>query len=469
MLLRALLLFESSSTRRRLRQLLSARDVHLSEADPGPVTWQSLARESYDVILTSESDLPDPAAEYIAGLRAQPGHAEVIVLADEEDPEARAGWLAAGAMEVVSRFLPDTTLGKALGALLRRRQEAMLSEVSAAQAQLTSRLGDFVTRSVPMEQLVELARRVAPADTSLLLLGETGVGKEWLARAIHAESPRTGGPFVAVNCAALPEGLLESELFGHVEGAFTGALRARRGYFELAHGGTLFLDEIVDMPLALQSKLLRALQERVIQPLGAEETVAVDVRIIAASNRDLEAAVQEGEFRTDVFYRLGVVTLTVPPLRERREDIPVLVETYLERFAVQLGRRVDRVTPEAMRLLVEYEWPGNVRELINVMERGVLLCRATQLDVSDLPRAIIGAGATDPLGGSLPDLAELWERPLLEARAELTEAFEREYLRRVLESSAGQIGEAAGRAGLDPRTLYNKMRRYGLKKEAFRS
>ncbi|MGH7541166.1 MAG: sigma-54 interaction domain-containing protein [Gemmatimonadota bacterium] len=470
MLLRVLLLLESKALRRRLRRFLGTRDLHVSVAEPGPSTWGRLARESYDLILTSATDLPDPPADYIAVLRAPPGHAEILVIVDEDDGEERAGWLAAGALEVVSRCLPDETLGRTLGALIGRRRETLLSEVGAAQSQLVSRLGDFVTHSVAMEQLMELARRVASADTSLLVTGETGVGKEWLARAIHAEGPRAGGPFVAVNCAALPEGLLESELFGHVEGAFTGAIRARRGYFELAHGGTLFLDEVGEIPLALQAKLLRALQERTIQPIGGEESFEVDVRIIAASNRDLEVAVQEGSFRSDLYYRLGVVTLTVPPLRERRDDIPVLVDTYLQRFSIQLGRPVDGLSLDAMQALIEYDWPGNVRELINVMERGVLLCRGHRLGVADLPDGLHAQRASNGAGpGPLRDPEAWMGRPLHEARAELVEVFEREYLARTLERCEGRVGDAADRAGIDPRTLYNKMRQYGLEKERFRN
>ena len=461
-----MLVLESRSLRNRVRRLVPSTDVHATIGSPNPETWSRVVRDGQDVIITSPDDLPSPPNEYLGVLGSQAGHPDVVLLADEDDAESRADWLTFGAAGVVSRFLSDAALGRAIGALIQRRREFVVSQMTAAQSRLESHFGDFVSQSVAMIELLDLARRVAPADTSLLVLGETGVGKEWLARAIHGESPRSPGPFVAVNCAALPEGLLESELFGHVEGAFTGAVRTRRGYFELAHGGTLFLDEIVDMPLTVQAKLLRAIQERSVQPLGAEESIAVDVRIMGATNRDLLEAVETGEFRSDLFYRLGVVSLRVPSLRERREDIPVLAETYLERFAVQLGRPVERIEDEALRALIEYDWPGNVRELINVLERGVLLARGASLDVADLPRSLTGRGGS--VSGALARPDDLWDLPLADARDELMSSFERAYLERLLRDTDGRVGETADRAGIDARTLYNKMRRYELEKESYR-
>jgi len=465
-LIRVMLVLESRSLGKRVRRLLPAADVHVTVGSPSPEIWSRVVRDGQDVIITSPDDLPNPPDEYLRVLGSQSGHPDVVLLAEEDDAEARADWLAFGAAGMVSRFLSDAALGRALGALILRRREVVVGQMTAAQSRLESHFGDFVSQSVAMIELLDLARRVAPADTSLLVLGETGVGKEWLARAIHGESPRAPGPFVAVNCAALPEGLLESELFGHVEGAFTGAIRTRRGYFELAHGGTLFLDEIADMPLTVQAKLLRAIQERSVQPLGAEESIPVDVRIMGATNRDLLEAVEIGDFRSDLFYRLGVVSLRVPSLRERREDIPVLAETYLERFAVQLGRPVERIDEETMRALIEYDWPGNVRELINVLERGVLLARGESLHVADLPRPLTGRGGGGAGALARPD--ELWDLPLADAREELLGSFERAYLDRLLRDTDGRVGETAERAGIDARTLYNKMRRYELWKEAYR-
>ncbi|HSG80840.1 MAG TPA: sigma-54 dependent transcriptional regulator, partial [Gemmatimonadota bacterium] len=436
--------------------------------------WARVGGESCDLVIATGGALSSPAVEVIDALRGLPDRPELILLAEVEEPESRAALLAAGVMAVVYLGLPEEKLQETLSALVSRRQEVLRRGVRAQQTEMRYRLSDFVSNSAAMQDLLSLAARVAAADTSLLILGETGVGKEWLARAIHTESPRSAAPFIAVNCAALPEGLLESELFGHEKGAFTGALQARRGQFELAHGGTLFLDEIGEMSPPLQAKLLRALQERKIRRVGGEEQVAVDVRIIAASNRDMEAAIESGLVRKDLYFRLGVVTLTLPPLRERREDVADLVDSYITRFRVQVRRPVKGITAEALQALERYSWPGNVRELVNVMERAVLLSKGTELTLEDLPENVVASLAREPAvppaelpAGTLPS-DEWLAKPLDAARVELVERFERAYLSRVLESTSGRIGEAARRAGIDPRTLYNKMKRYEMSKDDFK-
>ncbi|NIN71791.1 MAG: AAA domain-containing protein [Gemmatimonadetes bacterium] len=476
MLVRVLLLVESAALRRRLTRLLRSTDVLVSPVLQPDEFWAQMGRESCDLVLATRAALPQVLPEAVSTLHGLPERPELIVVVDREDPEDRASLLAAGVMAVIYHGLPDATVREALGALVGRRRETLRRGVRAQQAETRSRLSDFVSNSLVMQRLLALASRVAEADTSLLIVGETGVGKEWLARAIHTESRRSEAPFVAVNCAALPEGLLESELFGHEKGSFTGALRSRRGYFELAHGGTLFLDEIAEMAPPLQAKLLRGLQERKIQRVGSEELIAVDVRIIAASNRDLEAVIEAGELRRDLYYRLGVVTLTLPPLRERREDIADLVNNYVKQFRVQLGRPVAGISPEALEALEHYVWPGNVRELVNVIERAVLLCKSTELTVDDLPESVVAStGWTQTPQAtarrSMKWLAgdELLSKPLGVARGELVTSFERAYLIRALRSTGGRVGEAARRAGIDPRTLYNKMKLYGLQKEEYKS
>jgi transcriptional regulator with GAF, ATPase, and Fis domain len=281
---------------------------------------------------------------------------------------------------------------------------------------------------------------------------------------------------VAVNCSAFPETLLESEIFGHAKGAFTGAARARRGHFELAHRGTIFLDEIAELPLHLQVKLLRVLEERRIQPLGSERPIAVDVRVIAATNRDLEIEVREKRFRADLFYRLNVVSLTLPPLRERSEDVPELVESYLNLYRARLRSDVIGVDSDALAALAGYDWPGNVRELINAIERAVLMTGGPRISLVDLPDSIRrfapGPQAPDGDGGLVvfgTQGDESWsDRPWREVRRQVLEEAERRYLAEVLALSAGRIGEAARRAGMAPRSLFEKMRRYGLRKEDFR-
>jgi len=326
-----------------------------------------------------------------------------------------------------------------------------------------------------MQIFLDLARRVVRAETTLLILGETGVGKERLARAIHEEGPRSRGRFMAVNCGALPESLLESELFGHEEGAFTGATRSRKGYFELAHRGTIFLDEVAEMPLHLQVKLLRVLDQRRIRRVGGEKAIDVNVRVMAATNRNLEAEVAAQRFRADLYYRLAVVSLEIPPLRERREDVSRLVASYLDHFRTQTGRSVADFDERSTQAMVSYEWPGNVRELANTVERAVLLATGEHLTVKDLParisRVVSGSPASSPASGwALDPLpGELLERSLADARRTVVADFESRYLTALLKATGGRIGETAKLAGINQRSLYDLMKKHGLTKDDFKS
>jgi transcriptional regulator with PAS, ATPase and Fis domain len=302
-------------------------------------------------------------------------------------------------------------------------------------------------------------------------LGETGVGKEHLAKIIHYEgSPRAQGPFVAVNCGALPENLLESELFGHEKGAFTGAIRSRRGAFEMAHGGTIFLDEIGELPPHMQVKLLRVLQEYEVSPVGSEKSMWVDVRVIAATNRDIEQSIEEGTFRQDLYYRLSVFTLSVPPLRERQEDISHLAKRYLADLAGKLNKEVNGITEDALQALMQYTWPGNVRELINVIERAVILCQGDTITSRDLPENICAPTPDRGLPESLARIitSEWQNKTLPQIRENLLEMVERSYFQLVLTETRGRVGAAAERAGIHPRGFFNKMRKYGLRKEDFK-
>jgi DNA-binding NtrC family response regulator len=300
------------------------------------------------------------------------------------------------------------------------------------------------------------------------------VGKERLARAVHAASRRADGPFISVNCGAIPENLLESHLFGHEKGSFTGAARAQRGCFELAHGGTLFLDEICEMPFHLQVKLLHVLQDFEVRPIGSEKAIAVNVRVVAATNRDIEKEVEEQRFRRDLYYRLSVVSVTVPPLRERREDIPTLAESFVEDLSARVGRKVRRISEQAMRSLCDYAWPGNVRELVNVLERAVLLCDGNEIAPRDLPEDVRAGGATRPAGEDaarepLAAMADAWlDKPLRDGREAAAGEFEKAYLARLLSRTQGRIAETAQRAGIEPRSLFTKMKRHGLRKEDFK-
>ncbi len=317
-------------------------------------------------------------------------------------------------------------------------------------------LGGMIARSAPMVRIARLVEHLQHSDATILLTGESGTGKEVVARAIHAHSAHRDGPFVAVNCGALPADLLESELFGHVRGAFTGAVRDRVGRFELAAGGTLFLDEVGDLPLNLQVKLLRVLQERTFERVGQSETSRTDARIIAATNADLRRAVTAGTFRDDLYYRLRVVPIELPPLRQRREDVEPLAEHLLTRVGARTGRAV-RFSPDALHVLLEYPWPGNVRELENALEFAVAVCEGQTIQPEDLPSEIRNAGpaATEPRP------ATAHSRPAPSSRPD---DGEREKLRQTLERHHWKRDDAARDLGVSRTTLWRKMRELGLER-----
>jgi two-component system response regulator HydG len=300
-----------------------------------------------------------------------------------------------------------------------------------------------------MQSLFESIRKIAPTNSSVLILGESGTGKELVARAIHRQSPRAGGPFIRVNCSALAETLLESELFGHERGAFTGAVRERRGRFELAHGGTLFLDEIADVPASVQVKLLRVLQEKEIERVGGERTIRVDVRVLSATNRDLPAEVARGAFREDLYYRLHIVPLRVPPLRERPGDIELLVRHFLRTISKETGKHVTGITDEALRQLAAYPWPGNVRELENAVERAIVLCDGETLGAGEFPIEAPGPSPAAPAAsnGSL-------DRVLADT--------EKRLIQEALERAGGVKTRTAELLGIKTSALYYKLEKYGL-------
>ena len=394
----------------------------------------------------------------------------MLVLGEEQGAREEAQLVAAGASAVLDSTEPETELREQLVEFVEAEAAGGLDGPEAGGAEVEPRLADFQSRNRRMRELIELVRRVADSDSTLLITGETGVGKERLARAIHAESSRSAGPFVAVNCGALPENLLESELFGHEKGAFTGASERRIGRFEAADGGTLFLDEIGEMPAHLQVSLLRVLQGREIRRLGAKQPTPVDVRIISATNRDLSADIQQGSFREDLFFRLNVVGIEIPPLRERREDLPKLLGLFLRHFAeVHERPELRGLDHAATAALLDYGWPGNVREVANVLERAVLVARKKQIGVADLPGALTEAGEGPSLRSHAADgeSEELLQLPFQEAKRRIVEAFERRYLEHHLAQARGAVGAAARSARINPRTLYEKMRRHGLEKRDF--
>ena len=341
------------------------------------------------------------------------------------------------------------------------RKAGQTEEASARDLAPAKGKFEIVGQTPGMTKIYDLIEKVARSPTTILITGESGTGKELVAKALHDQSDRNDKAFISVNCGAIPETLFESELFGHEKGAFTGAINARQGRFELADGGTLFLDEVGELPLDMQVKLLRALQERTFERVGGVKPVQVDVRLIASTNRNLEEEVRQGTFRQDLFYRLNVIPIQLPPLRTRKQDIPLLVEHFIGRFNERLEREVE-ISPEAMEALIGWNWPGNIRELENVMERSVLLCDSQCIQVSDLPE--IGEMASADGAEGLPnDVEEMGLKEYVRAH---TAMLERARIQKVLEAEENNVTRAAKQLGISRKSLQTKMKEYGLRNEA---
>jgi two-component system response regulator AtoC len=448
---RVLVVDDERKMRRVLQMLLEQMGLESTPAESGEEALAAFQAEKYDLVLT---DLRMPGMggmEWIKRLRALDADVPVIVLTAYGTVATAVEAMKHGAfdfilkpfdvdaVEVVVRNALELTRYRTENRYLRERYDAPTA------------FENIVGGSAAMERIFELVRRVAPTKSAVLITGETGTGKELVARAIHNRSPRAEKLFVPLNCAAIPAELLESELFGHARGAFTGAQAARIGKFEIADGGTLFLDEIGDMPYALQAKLLRVLQEGIIEPVGTNRRVPVDVRVVSSTNRDLAAGMQAGTFREDLFYRLNVFQVHVPPLRERKEDIRPLFESFLRRFAGELGRSDFRLAPDATAVLEAYDWPGNVRELQNTVERAVVLAPSADLDAGFV-RSLLPAQAGPA------DAPALDESGLDGAVAQL----ERKLILRTLAESGDNKAEAARRLGVSERTLWYKLKKYRL-------
>ncbi|MFA6011531.1 MAG: sigma-54 dependent transcriptional regulator [Desulfobacteraceae bacterium] len=452
------------------RNFADVSDVQIKNISRTKGVWQNLVRSCGDIFLVSDGMIPKPAESNISVLNNLPEKPITIVLHANDSAEDHAQLLAAGVDAVLYSGISTNSLIEAVGTILESRRQYNILDRYDRKGRLRPKLGDFVSNSEQMQIFMGEVHQVVTSDSTLLILGETGVGKEHLAKAIHAESPRSNGPFVTVNTAALPEQLLESELFGHEQGAFTGAIRARRGAFEQAHGGTIFLDEIGDMPLHLQTKLLRVLQDYEVVPIGGEEPIWVDVRIIAATNRDLEHEIENGTFRRDLFYRIGVVSLTIPRLCQRKEDIPTLARNFITLFRKKIGRDVTGISDDAVQVMGRYDWPGNIRELMNVIERAMLLCETDTITLKNLPANIFKTGMQEgnsPLKNYLDTAA--WENMTLpEVSREALKIIEQMYIETVLKKVNGRVGKAAEIAGIHPRGLYNKMKEMGMRKEDFK-
>jgi DNA-binding NtrC family response regulator len=470
MLIRVGLALKDKGLQQYLEKKLADADVRVEVCGPPRRVWQNALRSGFDVIVISESFVLRPVDNGIAILNELPESPTTIIIYDSDSLEEHAHLSAAGADVVLYAGLSKNSLYEAIDTALESRRQFIQHKRYDRRGVVEPKISDFVMESPAMQVFMEEVHQVIPSDSPILLTGETGVGKEHLAKAIHAQSPRSVGPFISINMAAMPENLLESELFGHEQGAFTGAVRYRRGAFELAHGGTIFLDEIGEMPLHLQTKLLRVLQDYEIKPIGGEKTIELDVRVIAATNRDLEETVAQGTFRQDLFYRLSVLMLTIPPLRHRREDIPAMVRRFATLFRYKIGREISGFSEQALSALCRYDWPGNVRELMNVIERAMLLCRNTEIGMTELPNVFHGDAVAE--GTLLPGVSletdDMLNKTLPEIHQDVMDQVDRLYLAKVLAKTGGRVNQAARIAGIHPRGLYNKMKRLGLRKEDFK-
>jgi len=471
MLIRMALAVRDKSLQRHLADKLSSSDVRVESFGDLRAAWQNVVRSGCDVIVISEDLILHPADNGIAILNELPENPTTVVIHGSDSAEENAQLAAAGADVVLYAGVSKKSMVEAIEATLESRRQFILRKRFDRRGLTDPKIVDFESESQAMQIFMEEVLQVIPSDSPILLMGETGVGKEHLAKAIHAESPRTGGPFISVNMAAMPDQLLESELFGHEQGAFTGAIRYRRGAFELAHLGTIFLDEIGEMPLHLQTKLLGVLQDYEVKPVGGENTIELDVRVIAATNKDLEKEIAQGNFRQDLYYRLSVLMLTIPPLRERKEDIPGLVRRFMAYFRYKIGREINGFSDQALQALCNYAWPGNIRELMNVIERAILLSKTDTIGIDALPNVFNGdnPGQEPRFFGMKSDAAQWLNKTLPEVQKEILAQVERLYLEMALKKTRGRVDQTAQIAGIHPRGLYNKMKQLGLRKQDFKN
>jgi two-component system nitrogen regulation response regulator NtrX len=444
-----LIVDDEPGVRTALGGVLRDEGYTVDTVDSGEACLERVVTQPYDVVLLDVWMPGIDGLETLQRLRERRVDAEVVIISGHGNVESAVRAIKLGAFDFVEKPL---SLDKAVLVVRHAlRQRALEAENRDLRAQVDRRhtlIGD----SPVMQHLREQVLLAAPTNGRVLILGENGTGKEVVARTLHAHSRRRAAPFIDVNCAAIPEELIETELFGHARGAFTGAVADRRGRFEHAHGGTIFLDEIGDMSLKTQAKVLRALQEQVIQPVGGTATVKVDVRVVAATNKDLQDEIRAGRFREDLYFRLNVVPIFVPPLRDRADDVPRLAEHFMATLAGEYGRRVKRFAPEAMTRLQQHAWPGNVRELHNVVERLLIMASGDVVTLQDV--AFVGDA---PLAAP-PVVATGPTTPLAEAR----DRFERDYILQVLAAHQGNISRTADALGVERSNLYKKMRGFGI-------
>jgi two-component system nitrogen regulation response regulator NtrX len=449
-----LIVDDEPGVRSALSGVLRDEGYDVDAVESGEACLERLAQKTYEVVLL---DIWLPGMDGLATLgrmRERQVDAQVVIISGHGNVESAVRAIKMGAFDFVEKPLSlEKTVLVVRNALRQQRLEA---ENQALRARVDAQF-TIVGESAAMRRLREQVAMAAPSNGRVLIFGENGTGKELVARNLHALSRRRSGPFTEVNCAAIPEELIESELFGHVRGAFTGAIADRRGKFETANGGTIFLDEIGDMSLKTQAKVLRVLQEQVMEPVGGSNRIRVDARVVAATNKDLPTEIRAGRFREDLYFRLNVLPIAVPPLRARREDIPLLADHFMAALAREYGRRPKTFDTAAVLLLQRYPWPGNVRELRNLVERLMIMVPGDRVTARDLT-FLDGSAVTGSEPVSSPDAPPPLTRPLHEARDD----FEREYILRALAAQHGNISRTADVLGVERSNLYRKMRGFGI-------
>jgi two-component system response regulator HydG len=447
---RILVVDDEESIRMMLRAVLEEEGYEIIEAADGPEAVKAVEQNPLDLILLDIRMTTMDGIETLTEIRKISPFVPVLMMTAYATVKTAVEALKAGAFEYLAKPLDIEELKilvqKALEYYRLREENLTLKERLGSRFDFSRIIG----KGRKMKELFDFLAQVAPSEATVLILGESGTGKELVANAIHHNSPRTQQPFVKVACAALPETLLESELFGHEKGAFTGAIARREGRFQAAHRGTIFLDEVGEMSLAIQTKLLRVLQEREFEPVGSSRTAKVDVRVIAATNKDLGKEIKEGRFREDLFYRLNVIPIHLPPVRERKEDIPALANHFLSLYREKNKKEIKEISPKALDLLIRHDWPGNIRELENCLERAVIVARGELLAPADLPPAI----------QNLPAGKEDAEIPF-PAGISLQEA-EKALILKTLEDTGGNRSRAAEILGINRRTLQMKLKEYGM-------
>jgi two-component system NtrC family response regulator len=444
---RILVVDDEPNARAGLRTILGEEGFSVSEAADGVEALAVLREQGADVVL---ADIRMPRMDGVTLVRTARDEgipALFVMMTAFASIETAVDAMRAGAENFLVKPLEPSTVLVVLDKVLEKRQLAREAEQLKDRVRQRYRFEAMVGESAALQSVFDVVKRAAPTKATVLLLGESGTGKELVAQAIHQESPRKDKPFIKVNCAALSESLLESELFGHERGSFTGAVARREGRFELADGGTLFLDEIGEIPSSVQVKLLRALQQREFERVGGTHTLKVDVRVVTATNRDLAAEVAAGRFREDLYYRLNVVAVTLPPLRTRKGDIPALVSHFIQKFDQAYDKSVRGLLPGTLNALLRYDWPGNVRELENVVERAVVLARGPDLTADELPPVLSGPGPASPRPGGLIPGATMRE-------------IEREAILRTLEVVDGSTSRAASMLGISPRKIQYRLKEY---------